>query len=179
MKMSNFNNALQSVLVNEGSYVNDPDDPGGETYKGIARRRNHNWSGWVTIDLAKLQNNFPKNLEKNTILQGLIETLYRELYWNKILGDDIFSSEIASVMFDFAVNAGPRTSIKLAQIAIGAEPDGVMGPKTLLKLNEVESEVFLPTFIVARIARYATICKKRPTSRKYFFGWVLRALGEH
>lgn len=177
--MSDFGKAILLVLANEGGYVNDPDDPGGETYKGIARRRNHTWPGWVTIDLAKQKSNFPKILDKDTELNKLVNTLYRELYWNTILGDDIFSSEIASAVFDFAVNAGPITSIKLAQIVIDSDPDGVIGPKTLRKLNEITPEVFLPMFIVARIARYASICKKRPTSRKYFFGWVLRALGEH
>ena len=55
--MADFNQALQMVLQNEGGYVNDPNDPGGETYKGIARKMNSNWIGWQLIDLQKKQNN--------------------------------------------------------------------------------------------------------------------------
>ncbi len=40
--MANFNNAFNLVLKNEGSYSNDPDDPGGETYKGISRKTGRN-----------------------------------------------------------------------------------------------------------------------------------------
>jgi lysozyme family protein len=35
--MADFKQAYQLVLQNEGGYVNDPNDPGGETYKGVAR----------------------------------------------------------------------------------------------------------------------------------------------
>ena len=35
--MASFLPALQKVLAHEGGYVNDLDDPGGETYKGVAR----------------------------------------------------------------------------------------------------------------------------------------------
>jgi len=36
--MANFNQALKKTLVFEGGYVNDPDDPGGETNFGISKR---------------------------------------------------------------------------------------------------------------------------------------------
>ncbi|MDQ0322312.1 hypothetical protein QO002_004518 [Pararhizobium capsulatum DSM 1112] len=36
--MSEFDRAFAKVLVHEGRYVNDPDDAGGETTKGITRR---------------------------------------------------------------------------------------------------------------------------------------------
>ena len=174
--MADFKKALPHVLKKEGLYVNDPDDPGGETYRGIARRSHPKWSGWIAIDLAKLKPNFPKNLEADKELHNFVNILYQENYWAKIYGDEIYHQGIAESIFDFAVNAGPRTSIKLAQVAVGAEPDGVLGPNTLLALNETEDRFFLPVFAIAKIARYASICKKRPKSRKYFFGWVNRTL---
>ncbi len=51
--MADFKTAIEATLKAEGGYVNDPDDPGGETYKGIARNRNSKWSGWTHIDLLK------------------------------------------------------------------------------------------------------------------------------
>jgi lysozyme family protein len=44
--MAEFNPALEKVLSHEGGYVVDPNDPGGETYKGVARKIHSKWDGW-------------------------------------------------------------------------------------------------------------------------------------
>jgi len=174
--MADFKTAIKVTLKSEGGYVNDPDDPGGETYKGIARQRNSKWPGWINIDLHKNKNGFPKNLENDKDLQNKVHALYEANYWDKILGDKIKDQDIAESIFDFAVNAGPRTSTKLAQIAVGAIPDGVIGPNTLKKINNDDKRAFLASFAIAKISRYVSICEKRHQSRKYFFGWVRRTL---
>ena len=51
--MAIFNLAYKKLEVAEGGYVNDPDDKGGETYKGISRKANPNWAGWISIDQIK------------------------------------------------------------------------------------------------------------------------------
>lgn len=174
--MADFTKAFKLTMKAEGGYVNDPDDPGGETYKGIARTGNSKWPGWINIDMNKTKRNFPKNLEDDPDLQNKVRELYKINYWDKILGDDIQDQDIAESIFDFAVNAGPRTSSKLAQIAVQAEPDGVIGPVTLGKLNAEDTRTFLAVFAIAKIGRYVKICENRKESRKYFFGWVKRTL---
>lgn len=174
--MADFTRAIKETLKAEGGYVNDPDDPGGETYKGIARNRNSKWSGWVNIDLLKNKGGFPSNLENDSALQSKVLALYESHYWDKVRGDDIVDQDMADSIFDFAVNAGPRTSAKLAQLAVGATADGVIGPKTLEKLNADDKRAFLATFAIAKIGRYVSICEQRQDSRKYFFGWVRRTL---
>jgi len=174
--MADFNVAFKETMKAEGGYVNDKDDPGGETYMGIARTRNSKWPGWVTIDLLKNKSNFPKSLDKNDEVQRQVKELYEANYWDKVRGDEIKDQDIAESIFDFAVNAGPRTSAKLAQFAVKAEPDGVIGPKTIEKINADDPRAFLAVFALAKIGRYVKICEKRTTSRKYFFGWVRRTL---
>jgi len=176
--MAEFLPALQKVLVHEGGYVNDPDDPGGETYKGIARKMNSKWDGWVSVDINKKQPGFPANLENDSVLQAKISDFYHVNYWDKILGDQINNQEVATSIFDFAVNAGTSSSATLAQIVIGENADGVIGNVTITKLNQFDAEHFLASFTVAKIARYMSIIKKRPTSQKYLYGWVKRALNE-
>jgi len=56
--MADFLTAYEVTMQAEGGYVNDPQDPGGETYKGVARSRNPKWPGWVDIELLKNQKNF-------------------------------------------------------------------------------------------------------------------------
>ena len=47
----NFRKAFETVINGfEGKYVNDKYDPGGETYKGIARNMNKDFEGWKIID---------------------------------------------------------------------------------------------------------------------------------
>ncbi|OFX57451.1 MAG: N-acetylmuramidase [Bacteroidetes bacterium GWB2_41_8] len=177
--MADFTNAFQLMIAHEGGYVNDPDDPGGETYKGVARKIHSKWNGWTTVDMLKRQSGFPANLDKDAELQEVIADFYRVTFWDKMKGDEIIDQSVANSIFDFGVNAGMGTSASLAQMVIGAQTDGVIGPKSIAELNAFNAEHFLAAFTVAKIARYVSIVKKRPTSRKYFYGWVLRALGEN
>ena len=176
--MATFNIALPKVLAREGGYVNDPQDPGGETYKGVSRKIHSKWQGWAVIDSAKKQAGFPSRLDSDFELQQMLEDFYRINFWDRIQGDMIENQEVAESIFDFAVNAGVGTSATLAQMVVGVESDGVIGKDSLAAINSFDTEHFFAAFTVAKIARYVTIVKKRPTSRKYFYGWVLRALGE-
>ena len=177
--MADFSKAFQLVLAHEGGYGNDPDDPGGETYKGVARKIHSKWEGWQNVDMRKREPGFPANLERDLQLQESISDFYRVTFWDKIKGDDIQNQEIAESIFDFGVNAGVATSATLAQLVVKAKTDGVIGPQSIATINAFDPEHFLAAFTVAKIARYVSIVKKRPTSRKYFYGWVLRALGEN
>ncbi len=174
--MASFEEAFKATLAHEGDYVDDPDDSGGETYKGVARNKNPDWPGWKTIDLLKSQEGFPENLESDKTLQQQVRDLYKSEYWDRISGDRIDNQAIAESIFDFAVNSGTGTSSKLAQMAVGADTDGIIGPKTLKKLNSEDPRTFLSVFALNKIERYVAICEKRPHNRKYFYGWVQRAL---
>lgn len=174
--MASFQDAFDATMRAEGGYVNDPQDPGGETYKGIARKMQAKWAGWVTVDLLKRRPGFPRNLDADTALQGQVRDFYESQFWDRVRGDEIVDQAIAESIFDFAVNAGPVTSIKLAQLSVRAEADGVIGSDTLARLNADDPRAFLAVFALNKIARYVSICEKRPDSRKFFFGWVRRTL---
>lgn len=174
--MADFTPSFIKTINAEGGYVHDPDDPGGETYKGVARSRNPGWSGWGNIDQLKNKKNFPQNLEADSDLQEKVKALYKSNYWDKVKADQINDQDIAESLYDFAVNAGPTVSAKLAQIAVRTIPDGVIGSKTLEKINSIDKRTFLAVFALAKIERYIEICERRSTSRKYFFGWTKRTL---
>jgi lysozyme family protein len=174
--MADFETAFSKVLRKEGGYVNNPKDPGGETYKGVARNIHSKWDGWPIIDALKRQSGFPGNLEGSTELQTKISTLYRSNYWDRLQADNITNQQVAFCLFDFGVNAGPATSTLLAQRVVEENPDGIMGTNTVAKINAADPEFFLAAFTVAKIARYITIVNKRPASKDFFFGWVSRAI---
>jgi lysozyme family protein len=175
---ADFSTAHQLVLANEGGYVNDPQDPGGETYKGVARKIWSAWDGWTNVDLNKRQSGFPGNLEKDHDLQSKVEHFYESNFWNKVHGSDLNDQRIANSIYDFAVNAGSSTSVGLAQSVVDIETNGVMDPVSIDAINKFDPELFLSIFTITKIARYISIVKRRPIHQKYFYGWVRRSLGD-
>jgi len=176
--MANFTPALQKVLAHEGGYGNDPNDPGGETYKGIARKMHGDWSGWQQIDQYKHQPGFPANLEKDAGLQSGIAEFYHHNFWNPINGDQILNQSIAETIFDFGVNVGANKSASIAQKVVGAGVDGIIGTDSLKQINGYDPNHFLAAFALEKIGYYIAIIKNRPASKVYFYGWVCRALGD-
>ena len=117
--MANFDEAYQRTLKFEGGWVNDNNDSGKETYKGISRVYKKNWEGWKIVDAYKKKPNFPKNLEADKKLQELVKSCYRKNYWNVIWGDKIRNQKVANDLYDTAVNMGVGTSIKLSERQYG------------------------------------------------------------
>jgi len=175
--MANFDKALIEVLKNEGGYANDPDDLGGETYKGVSRKYWPNWQGWAVVDKLKIgSKEWQPALEQNDPLQAMVSSFYCTNFWNSVCGNDINSQEVALCIFDFAVNAGVVTSKTLAQLTCGVAADGVFGHDTLTKLNTINPELFITNFTLHKIIRYISICKKNPVQKKFFFNWIERAV---
>jgi len=156
--MADFKNIIDKVLINEGGYVNDPSDNGGETKFGISKR------AYPNVDIKNLTTDQAKDI-------------YKKDYWDKVKGDEISRDSVAYELFDTAVNMGARTASKLAQMVCGAHPDGIIGNQTLEKLNGVGEELFIANFKLVKIARYAHLAKSRPANRKFLLGWINRALG--
>jgi lysozyme family protein len=81
-----FNEAVEFVLRWEGGYVNDPNDPGGETKYGISKRAHPD------LDIKNLTLDEAKNIYYND-------------YWLKADCDHYFFPA-NYLMFDTAVNMG-------------------------------------------------------------------------
>jgi lysozyme family protein len=106
----------------------------------------------------------------------MVREFYRQRFWNVIRGDELRSQEIAETIFNFGVNTGTRVAVKLAQLIVGATPDGAVGDKTVEKFNSVEPEAFRKSYALAKITRYADICNKNRSQSKFLLGWINRTL---
>ena len=177
--MAEFNISFKKTLTHEGCYVNDPDDLGKETYKGISRANHKNWSGWTCIDKYKIKSGFPSILDKDVELQKQVELFYLYEFWLPLKCDLIANQTTADSFFDFAVNAGIKTSVQMVQFIVGTKADGIIGEQTLKKLNSLDFGYFQPAFTVSKITHYVSIIQKRTTNKKYLFGWIIRALSFH
>ena len=134
--MADYKSAIAKVLVTEGGYVNDPDDAGGETYRGIARNFWPHWKGWSIIDNAK-GFNFPNCLSLISNLQDAVIEFYKENFWDKVGGDQIASQTIADNLVDSAVNEGIKPAVKSAQSIVGMAQTGVVSEELVTKLNSL------------------------------------------
>jgi hypothetical protein len=66
---------------------------------------------------------------------------------------------------------------ELAQLVVGATPDGGIGAKTVEKLNQIpDGQRFKEQYALAKIARYVEICSKNPVQVKFLKGWLNRTL---
>lgn len=108
--MANFKEAFEKVVYNEGGYVNDPDDAGGETYMGISRRAHPNSIIWKHVDKItakyKTFKTITKYLKQNKELTKEIECIYKSDYWMKFNLDKEKSQRLANQIFDSAINIG-------------------------------------------------------------------------
>jgi lysozyme family protein len=177
--MAEFKTAFQKTLNHEGAYVNDTDDLGKETYKGISRSSHNKWLGWAIIEKYKSKSDFPSMLDKDIELQKQVELFYLYEFWLPLKADQIQNQTSADSIFDFAVNSGIKTTVLIVQSVVGTKTDGIIGEQTLKKLNSLDFGYFQPAFTVAKITRYISIIQKRPTNKKHLYGWIIRALSFH
>jgi lysozyme family protein len=187
--MANFNEAYLITSNIEGKYSNDPVDPGGETYKGVARKRNPNWSGWVIVDRYKNQSNFPKNMYSNTQLEECVRSFYKEQYWNINKLDDFSSQPIANDVYDTSVNMGVSKAVKFLQLTLNVlnrngavypdiSEDGKMGATTLKALDffmaSGEEQFIRKIFFILRGNYYIELMIRDPSQEKFCRGWLNR-----
>lgn len=104
--MSNFATAYNITMVIEGGYANNPNDHGGQTWKGIAQNMHPEWLGWAIIEAAKPQFDFPACLKRNTELENLVLEFYKEQFWDSLSLDLVNDQKIANELFDTGVNMG-------------------------------------------------------------------------
>lgn len=161
--MSGFYEAFRFVLDHEGGYVNNPDDPGGETMYGISKR------------------SYPHLNIKNLSRQQACE-IYRKDFWDKLQLDDL-PSRVAFVLFDTAVNCGTGRAVKLLQESLNAlggtpalECDGALGPRTREAVSQANEKELVREFILQRQKYYREKVRENPKKTKFFAGWILRTL---
>ena len=181
--MAQYKVAFDLTSRVEGGYVNDPKDNGGETYRGIARKSNLLWAGWKLIDSFKKQSTFPRNLIGNIQLNTLVESFYKENYWNPIQLDGILDQRIANELYDTAVNMGVGTACMFFQKSLNIltnanlSIDGKIGIQTInvyKTLSSSDNNSLLKLLNILQGEKYINICVANPSQKKFIRGWLTR-----
>ena len=187
--MVEFSDAYNITLINEGGYVNDPDDLGGETYKGISRKFNPHWAGWVLIDDYKTLHEFPNNAYNDSALNLNVIMFYKHNYWDINSLDKFESQNIVNEIFDTGVNMGADRAAKFLQLTLNVlnkdnklyddvVEDGKIGAKTLKALNAcmdyMGDEYIYKVLNILQGMQYINYAKTNKTQEKYLYGWLKR-----
>lgn len=168
--MAKFASAFYHTVGVEGGYVNDPDDPGGETKFGISKR------SYPDIDI--------KFMDKNKAAE-----IYKQDFWDRLNLDAVNKQAIAAEIFDTAVNCGRHKSGEIVQRSlnmVGGFPgrrlnvDCIVGPKTIQAINACRyPEALLKCLNGFQFEHYMKIVQRDISQRKWFRGWLRRIWEVH
>lgn len=160
-KIDNFEQIIINVLKNEGGYVNDPVDAGGETNFGISKR------SYPDVDI------------KNITLDQA-KTIYKRDFWDKQQYNNIDNIIIATKIFDLSVNMGaPKANIliqrALRSVGRKVNEDGILGVATLNAINKTSSTELLAALRSEAAGYYRSIVISKKEQSKFLQGWLNRA----
>lgn len=180
--MKSIKELAQEIVAREGGYVNDPDDPGGETNFGVTigtMRR-------LGLDLNR--DGAVDGRDMRALTADRAAEIYIQHYFIRPRICDLPPQLQASV-FDMYVNAGAG-AVKilqrlLTQMGYPCADDGVIGPATRAAADMAAADApshIADAYGIARRNYYYALGDARPASRKYARrrdgrkgGWITRA----
>ena len=152
-----FFEIVNHTLEEEGGYVNDPTDQGGETNYGISKR------AYPDVDIF--------NLTEDDVID-----IYWKDYWVRGKCDRV-PKQLQAIYFDMCVNFGITGAIKVLQETARAKGsdikvDGKIGPNTIKAIKNLSLE----RVRAFRVLKFAKIVINKPEQMKFWFGWYRRSL---
>ena len=157
-----FEEAFETLMEDEGGWVNDPDDGGGETCYGISKSQ------------------YPHLNLKHLTLEDAKGIYYRD-YWKATKYDQLAKHVplIAKKLFNLGVNCGSGMANIFLQRACRAhgasdlDEDAIIGEMTLGHVLSLQHKL-LPTIRSEAAGYYRNIATKGK-NKKYLNGWLKRS----
>lgn len=173
--MTPFEYALSLTLHHEGGFVDNVNDPGGATYRGVSlrflRAAGIDVNGDGDIDLKDI-----RALQVDRT-QDMLNTIYFNNFWKPNRLREVRSELLNCKIFDMAVNMGSRQAWKIVQRAGGLVVDGIVGPNTIAYVKKQRSTdyEFLAKIRFEQSAFYARLIAQKPLLAQFKRGWFRRA----
>ena len=158
----NFDLAFEKLIGHEGGLTLDPKDRGNWT-TGVIGKGELKGTKYGISAMA-----YPsEDIQALTLERA--KQLYRRDYWDAVKADNM-PDAIRMPLFDAAVNSGVKQAVKWLQIAAKAEPDGIIGPKTMLAVRMADPHLLARRFLGLRL-RFMTDTR---VWAAYSRGWARR-----
>lgn len=162
--MANCKLLIPFILKWEGGFVNNKNDAGGATNKGVTLStfRQYYGSSKTVDDLKR-------------ITDDQWNHIFKTGYWDKCKADQIVNQSVANIIVDWAYMSGASTASKKVQKLLGLKDDGIIGPKTISAINSQRDQKKLFFDIQRlRIDYYYKIVANRPANKVFLKGWMNR-----
>jgi len=133
-----FKTVSPVIFENEGGYVNNPNDKGGPTNKGIA------WNTWQQY--AKQDLGIEPTLENlKNITEEQASKIYNKRYWEPRGFCKIKNAKIALMIYDWTITSGSIPDKKVQELLVNEfgqniAIDGAIGSKTIEAINSVTDQ---------------------------------------
>ena len=164
---------MDKVLNTEGGYVNDPNDRGGHTNRGVA------WGTWQDYAMKVL--GVEPTLENLKLLtEDDARKIYKEGFWDKAKIDEIDDPDMRFFLFDFYINAKGNAigvlqkTLNSMQSEVVLDVDKAMGPKTLDCLNKMDHKEIYNRMLKEREMYYKNLVASDSTQVGFLKGWLNR-----
>lgn len=164
--MANISKLIPFILQWEGGFVNDPDDLGGATNKGIT-------IGTFTEYRRKKGLKAPTVNDLKNISDAEWHGVFKSLYWDRWRADEIKNQSVANIVVDWVWASGVH-GIKRPQKLLGVTADGLVGAKTIAAINAADPRKLFDAIKADRKKFIDEICRARPKNEKYRKGWMNR-----
>ena len=180
----NFSIAHKFTLTWEGGLSDDAADRGGFTKFGVSTAFltdiASTQAGRDTLDRMGIILPVTRNTIRN-LTESQAASLFRWQMWDA-LKLDLIPLRPAVVLYDAAVNSGPRQSVLFAQrgynacVAYGQplDVDGIMGPVTRKAMQQADTDKILMAMIDQREAFYQRLVNKDESQEVFLHGWLNR-----
>ena len=157
------------ILKYEGGFVNDPLDRGGATNMGVTV------NAWKLLGYDKNGDGIINDADMKLLSKDDFKFVLRK-YWDKWKADEIKNQSIANILVDWYWGSG-KWGIVIPQRILGLTADGIVGPKTITRLNELidsDAESLFYKIYAAREKFLDDIVKNNPSQKKFLKGWKNR-----
>ena len=131
------------ISMYEGGYGWDSNDPGGPTNFGITCYDLAEYEGLPMNSMSA----WAPNVRAMTLATA--DIIYADKYATRCQFNALNAGPDCAV-FDFDVNSG-TTGIKYAQIVVGTDADGILGPITLAAINKYDPAPFVNRLCAKRM----------------------------
>ncbi len=174
--MANYENIVGKTLTFEGGYQAFSNDSANYTSdkKLVGTNR-----GISAIAYEQYLGRKPTVADMKAITPAIAKAVYKKLFWDKILGDQIKNESVAHIIFDSLIATGNLKLVRqgINQVKPGSVDEGsaAFTAKTLGVVNTVDQGKLFEAIKALNVAQRKRLAEQNPDKYGMFLkGWLNR-----